>query len=101
MLDWHDKKIVKKYFDNLKPTKYLTWDEYFNLIKEYIKQNNSLPDINNESLQIQKLAEWINFQIINYNKCIGIMKNDLFRNKLKNYMDQYADIFKKQIINFN
>ena len=25
------------------------------------------------------------------------MKNDLFRNKLKNYMDQYADIFKKQI----
>jgi hypothetical protein len=88
------KKFIEKYEDlfNLKYN-IIIWNEKYELLRKYIKENNSIPESNTNGL-----FKWIEHQKYNYKNDEGIMKNNPKIKKMwKDLIDEFPKLFHMKI----
>lgn len=87
---WED--FLKKYSKYMKPTED-KWFDSFNKLKNYLAKNNKRPPISSKKIKERKLGQWVNLQLGNIQKNIGWVTDPNKRQKLKNLMSKYTNIF--------
>ena len=87
---------IKKYeiLDNIISIKLvLTWEEKFEKLNNYIRENGELPSIGSNNLDIKQLAKWHKCQKFNYDKKIKMMRHEKYNNIWKDFMNEYPKYF--------
>jgi hypothetical protein len=67
------------------------WNNHFEKVIQYIKENNKLPSSESKDKDIQILGRWFLHQKECYKKKILIMKNDVIYNKFKDFIETYKE----------
>jgi superfamily II DNA/RNA helicase len=67
------------------------WMNRLEEVKNYIDKNNKLPSEKHINKKIKSYGQWLSNQKNNYKNMIRIMKNDIFYNKFKNFLENYKD----------
>ena len=67
------------------------WDNNLNLVENYIIKNNKRPSQHDK--EIKKLGSWIGTQQTNFLKNENIMKNEIIKEKWKDFTDKYKQFF--------
>jgi superfamily II DNA/RNA helicase len=65
------------------------WNNHFEKVVNYIKENNKIPSDKNKDKDIKLLGSWLTNQKTNYRLKNRIMKNDMIYNKFKNFLENY------------
>jgi superfamily II DNA or RNA helicase len=89
----HIKKyeILDDFILNVK--KVITWDEKFDILNNYIKENGELPSIGDKDIKIKQLAAWHQTQKKNFDKKIKTMKHQKYNDIWKNFMEEHPKYF--------
>ena len=65
------------------------WNNNLNLVENYIIKNNKKPSKNDKDIKIKKLGKWINHQQNNFSKNENIMKDEIIKQKWKDFTNKY------------
>lgn len=82
-----DKKLFDKYIVGIKEFRLINWDENLNSLINFININKRIPN-RNENKYINK---WYQHQQENYIKNIDNMKNNIIKEKWKNFINDYDE----------
>jgi hypothetical protein len=70
------------------------WKDKLEQVKKYIDENHERPSNKNKNKEIKQLGNWIQLQMLNFEKKRHIMKNEKIQQKWKKFIDEYVDYFK-------
>jgi len=84
-------EILDDFILNVK--KVITWDEKFDILNNYIKENGELPSIGDKDNKIKQLAAWHQTQRKNFDKKIKTMKHQKYNDIWKNFMEEHPKYF--------
>ena len=85
-------EILDDFILNVK--KVITWDEKFDILNNYIKENGELPSIGDKDNKIKQLAAWHQTQKKNFDKKVKMMKHQKYNDIWKNFMEEHPKYFK-------
>ena len=84
-------KILEDYILNIKVA--YTWDEKYNLLINYIKENNSLPSANSSNALIHIIGVFYSKQNYNYGKKLKMMKHQKYYNIWTEFLSKNEEYF--------
>ena len=67
------------------------WNDNFEKVIQYIKENNKTPSENDKNSDINFLGRWLTNQKTNYRLHDRIMKNNIICDKFKNFLETYKN----------
>ena len=80
-------EVLDNFILNVKQA--LSWDEKFNKLTNYIKENGKIPSIgkdNDDNFELKQLSKWHQTQKYNYDKKVKIMKHQKYYDIWTNFM---------------
>ena len=69
------------------------WKNTLEKVKKYIDDNNKKPSLYDKNKDVKSLGKWLSHQKDNYNKKIGIIKNDDIKKQYEDFLEEYAEYF--------
>ena len=89
-----DNKIFGGYIEaTVKPGTEEHWFEMLNNVKVYIDKNNMRPPSEDKCPEVKQMSYWINNQITNYKKNIGLMKIKKIKKHWEKFINDYKQYF--------
>jgi len=69
------------------------WNNKYDELIEYMKENNKLPTSHSKNTEIKKLGYWVSAQKEKYKKKTKIMKNEEIYDKWTEFREEYEQLF--------
>jgi superfamily II DNA or RNA helicase len=88
-IEWE--KFMEEYRDYFKLNNYDLWFQNFNKLKNYIKENNKLPQSRDKNKDIKHIGCWLYNQKENFQKNKKSMKNEEIKKEWEKFIEEYKE----------